>query len=43
MIKRDEVAVRRAGLRLVVIVLLGWALLMVAIVAAAMALRGVLS
>jgi hypothetical protein len=43
MSERDEAGVRRAELRTVVIVLVGWALLMVAIVAAAIALRGVLS
>jgi hypothetical protein len=43
MSERDEAGVRRAELRTVVIVLVGWALLMVVIVTGAMALRGVWS
>jgi hypothetical protein len=40
MIERDQVAVRRAELRLVVGILVGWTLLMVAVVAGAITLRG---
>jgi hypothetical protein len=43
MTERDQIAVRRAELRTVVIVLVGWALLMVVIVTGAVALRGVWS
>ena len=39
MIERDQVAVRRAELRLVVGILVGWTLLMVAVIGAVVALR----
>ena len=40
MTERDQVAVRRTELRLVVGILVGWTLLMVAVVAGAITLRG---
>lgn len=40
MIERDQVAVRRAELRLVVGILVGWTLLMVAVIGAVVAMRG---